>query len=289
MLETLKKYRMPYLFISPFFVLFIVFQLIPIIWTGYISFTEWNGLGSPKWVGLANYQLMAQDYMVADAIRNTVVYWIAGIIGILVFALMIALCLNSERLKFKQFFKTATFLPYVCASVAMGLIFGMLFDENAGLINEIIAVLGGARVPWLTSSTFAKIPVIILFNWRITPWFTVIILSGLLNISREYYEAATVDGANAVQQFFFITLPLLGNIMFFCMLTITVDTWKMFNESYVLAGPGSSNTSLFQLMYQSAFKTFKLGYASAISIILIVILLCISIVQFSIRRRQGEI
>ena len=102
MLETLKKYRMPYLFISPFFVLFIVFQLIPIIWTGYISFTEWNGLGSPKWVGLANYQLMAQDYMVADAIRNTVVYWIAGIIGILVFALMIALCLNSERLKFKD-------------------------------------------------------------------------------------------------------------------------------------------------------------------------------------------
>lgn len=289
MFKTLKKYRIPYLFISPFFILFIVFQLIPIIWTGYISFTEWNGLMTPTWVGLANYKLLVQDYMVFDAIFNTIVYWLAGIVGILLFALMIALCLNSERLRFKQFFKTATFLPYVCASVAMGLIFGMLFDENAGLINEILITIGGDRIPWLTSSTFSKIPVIMLFNWRITPWFTIIILSGLLNISKEYYEAATVDGANVFQQFFYITVPLLSNIMFFCMLTITVDTWKMFNESYILAGPGSSNTSLFQLIYQSAFKTFKLGYASALSVILILILLVISIVQFVARRRQGEV
>ncbi|WP_320122579.1 sugar ABC transporter permease [uncultured Sphaerochaeta sp.] len=289
MFKTLKKYRIPYLFISPFFILFIVFQLIPIIWTGYISFTEWNGLMTPTWVGLANYKLLVQDYMVSDAIFNTIIYWLAGIIGILLFALMIALCLNSERLRFKQFFKTATFLPYVCASVAMGLIFGMLFDENAGLINEILITIGGDRIPWLTSSTFSKIPVIMLFNWRITPWFTIIILSGLLNISKEYYEAATVDGANVFQQFFYITVPLLSNIMFFCMLTITVDTWKMFNESYILAGPGSSNTSLFQLIYQSAFKTFKLGYASALSVILILILLVISIVQFVVRRHQGEV
>jgi ABC-type sugar transport system permease subunit len=289
MLKTLKKYWIPYLFISPFFVLFLVFQLIPIIWTGFISFTEWNGLKPPKWVGFANYQLMIQDYMVSDAFWNTMIYWLAGVVGILFLALMIALCLNSDQLRGKKFFKTASFLPYVCASVAMGLIFGMLFDENAGLINEILVSLGGGRIPWLTSSRFARIPVIFLFNWRITPWFTIIILSGLLNISREYYEAATVDGANIIQKFFLITMPLLRNIMFFCMLTITVDTWKMFNESYILAGPGSSNTSFFQLIYQYAFKTFKLGYASALSMILILILLIISIVQFAVRRRQGEV
>ena len=289
MFKTLRKHRIPYLFISPFFLLFLVFQLIPIIWTGYISFTQWNGLGSPGWIGLDNYRLMVQDYMVKDALFNTFTYWIAGIIGILFFALMIALCLNSERLRFNKFFKTATFLPYVCASVAMGLIFGMLFDENAGLINEFLVLMGSGRIPWLTSSAYARIPVIILFNWRITPWFTLIILSGLLNIPKEYYEAATVDGANIFQQFFFITIPLLRNIMFFCMLTITVDTWKMFNESYILSGPGSSNASLFQLIYQSAFRTFKLGYASALSVILILILLMISIIQFVIRRRQGEV
>ena len=288
-LSALKKYRAPYMFIAPFFILFIVFQLIPVIWTGYISFTEWGGLTSPKWIGLDNYRLLFQDYMVKDALINTTTYWLSSVVIILVFSMLIALCLNSYRLRFKKFFNTVTFLPYVCASVAMGLIFGMLFDENAGFINEVLVTLGGHRIPWLTSREYAKIPVIILFNWRIIPWFTVIIYSGLLNISKEYYEAATVDGASEFQQFLRITLPCLKNILFFCILTITVDAWKMFNESYTLAGPGSSNLSLFQLVYQYGFQTFKLGYASSLSMLLVTVLLIISIMQFVIRRRDGEI
>ena len=116
-----------------------------------------------------------------------------------------------------------------------------------------------------------------------------IVLSGLLNIPGEYYEAAHIDGANGAQQFIRITLPMLSNILFFCFVTITVDSWKIFNEPYVLAGPGSSNMSLFQLMYRTAFSTFKMGYASAIGVVLIIILLTISLIQFAIRRRQGEI
>ena len=232
---------------------------------------------------------MMNDYMFADSVRNTFIYWIAGVIGLMTFSLMIAMLLNSKALRMRRFFKTATFLPYVCASVAMGLIFRMLFEENAGLINEIITLFGGTKVPWLTSSRTARIPVIILFIWRLTPWFTMIILSGLLNISEEYYEAATVDGASGLQQFTRITLPLLGNILFFCFITITVDAWRLFNESYVLTGPGSSNTSLFQLMYTSAFANFKMGYGSALGVVLILILLVTSLVQFAMRRKIGEI
>ena len=289
MWKTLKKYRYPYLFISPYLLLFLVFQLVPIVWAVYISFTEWNGLKAPRWVGLKNYKLMMNDYMFADSVRNTFIYWIAGVIGLMTFSLMIAMLLNSKALRMRRFFKTATFLPYVCASVAMGLIFRMLFEENAGLINEIITLFGGTKVPWLTSSRTARIPVIILFIWRLTPWFTMIILSGLLNISEEYYEAATVDGASGLQQFTRITLPLLGNILFFCFITITVDAWRLFNESYVLTGPGSSNTSLFQLMYTSAFANFKMGYGSALGVVLILILLVTSLVQFAMRRKIGEI
>lgn len=289
MLKTLKKHKWPYLFICPYFILFLLFQLIPTIWTVIISFAEWDGLRAIKWVGLKNYSMMLKDYMFLDALRNTTIYWIATVIGVLGCAIMIAVLLNSKALKAKHFFKTVTFLPYVCASVAMGLIFKMLFEENAGLINEIIVSLGGTRVPWLTSSKTARIPVIILHIWRLTPWYTLIILSGLLNISPEYYEAATVDGANMVQQFTKITLPLLRNILFFCFVTVTVDSWKIFNEPYVLAGPGSSNMSLFQLMYTSGFTTFKMGYASALGVVLIVILLLISVVQFVVRRRQGEL
>ena len=289
MWKTLKKHRYPYLFISPYIVLFLVFQLIPVLWTVQISVNDWNGLGPMRNVGLDNYLLMLQDYMFVDSIRNTIYYWIFSAFGVMVFSVAIASLLNSESLRIKPFFKTMTFLPYVCASVAMGLIFGMLFEENAGLINEIIVSLGGQRIPWLTSSQSAKIPVVILHIWRLTPWYTMIVLSGLLNIPEEYYEAAHIDGANGAQQFLRITLPMLSNILFFCFVTITVDSWKIFNEPYVLAGPGSSNMSLFQLMYRTAFSTFKMGYASAIGVVLIIILLTISLIQFAIRRRQGEI
>lgn len=184
-------------------------------------------------------------------------------------------------------FRTVTFLPNICAAIAMGLIFRMLFDENAGLMNEMLSSLGLQKVPWLTSTRYSKIPVIILNVWRNTPWFTMIVFSGLLNISRDYYEAATVDGANKWKQFRYITLPSLGNILFFCSITLTVDSWKMFNESYILPGPGTSNTSLFQYMYESGFNIFNMGYASAIGVILIVILAILSMIQMVARRRQG--
>jgi ABC-type sugar transport system permease subunit len=263
--------------------------LIPVIWTAVISFADWNGLKSPKFVGFDNYKLMLDDYMFWDAISNTFFYWVVSVVVVLLVATGIAVCLRSPSLKGRRFFSTVTFLPYVCASVAMGLIFGMLFDENAGFINALITSSGGTKIPWLTSSEYDRYPVVLLFTWRIIPWFTVIIYSGLLNIPIEYYEAAKVDGASPWQQFTKITLPLLENILFFCTITITVDVWKMFNESYTLHGPGSSNTSLFQLIYEYAFKTFKLGYASAFSMVLILILLIISLVQFKLRKRNGEI
>ena len=284
MLKTIKKYKMPYLFILPFFVLFLVFQLIPIIWTVYISFTQWRGIGDPQFIGWDNYKKILIDNMFWEALKNTVVYWISGLVLILIFALLIA-----TLLKGRVFFKTVTFLPNVCAAIAMGLIFRLFFDENAGLINEALQAFGLSRVPWLTSTQFSKIPVIILNVWRNTPWFTMIILSGLLNIPRDYYEAATMDGAGKWKQFCYITLPSLGNILFFCSVTLTVDSWKLFNESYILPGPGTSNTSLFQYMYESGFNTFNMGYASSIGVVLIVILAIISVIQLAVRRRQGEI
>ncbi|HIU07473.1 MAG TPA: sugar ABC transporter permease [Candidatus Limiplasma pullistercoris] len=284
-----KRHGFAYLAISPFFIQFLIFQLVPTIATFYYSFTNWNGMKEPRWIGWSNYAMMLEDYQFIDSLRNTALYWVVGVMGVLCLSLMIASLLNSQALRFKSFFKTVTFLPYVCASMAMGLIFGMLFDENAGLINAIIESFGGQALPWLTSSKLARIPVHILFIWRTIPWYTLIFLSGLLNIPTEYYEAATVDGASGAQKFFRITLPQLSNISFFCFVTITVDAWKIFNEPYTLAGPGSSNTSLFQLMYTNAFKIFKMGYASALGVVLILVLLIISLIQFRVRRAQGEI
>ena len=292
MLKALKKYKAPYLFILPFFILFFVFQLVPTIWTFYISFTDWKGIGDPEFSGLNNYKKMMVDNMFWESLGNTVVYWLTGLVFILFCALLIACLLNSRFLKSnsaRAFFKTATFLPNICAAIAMGLIFRMLFDENVGLFNELLTIFGGSKIPWLTSTTYSKISVIILNLWRYTPWFTMILLSGLLNISKDYYEAATVDGATGLQQFWYITLPSLKNILFFCSVTLTVDMWKLFNESYILPGPGTSNTSLFQYMYESGFNVFNMGYASAIGVVLILILIVISVIQFIVRHKQGEI
>ncbi len=285
----LKEHKYPYLFILPFFILFFVFQLIPLLWTIVISFTKWNGIGKPENVGFTNYKMLLSDDLFVHAFTNTLIYWITGVIFILVFAMILALILNSERLRNAPFFKTVTFLPNVCAAIAMGLIFRMLFDENAGLLNEILNSFGISSKPWLTSIELSKVPVIILNIWRNTPWFTMIIISGLLTINKDFYDAARVDGANAIRRFFYITLPSLSNILFFCFITLTVDSWKIFNEPYILKGPGVSNTSLFQYMYENGFTIFKMGYASAIGCVLIMILLIISIIQFTIRKRSGEI
>ena len=289
MKRSFRRYSFAYLAILPFFIQFLVFQLVPAVETVYYSFTDWNGMMKYRQVGFQNYRTMLGDYQFVDSLRNTALYWVVGVIGVLSLALMIALLLNSSVLRFRKFFKTVTFLPYVCASMAMGLIFGMLFDENAGLINAIINAFGGSNVPWLTSSRYARIPVHILFIWRTIPWYTMIYLSGLLGIPGEYYEAATVDGASGFQKLIHITIPQLSNISFFCFVTVTVDIWKIFNEPYTLSGPRSSNMSLFQLMYINGFQIFKMGYASAIGVVLTLILLIISLIQFRVRRAQGEV
>ena len=289
MIKALKKYKAPYLFILPFFILFLTFQLIPVLWTFYISLTKWKGIGTPEFCGMDNYKKMLIDNMFWDALRNTVVYWVTGLIMILVLSVFIANLLNSRFLKGRTFFRTVTLLPNICAAIAMGLIFRMLFDENVGLFNEALTVVGFSRIPWLTSTQYSKIPVIILNVWRNTPWFTMIVFSGLLNIPADYYEAATVDGANKWKQFLYITLPSLGNILFFCSITLTVDSWKIFNESYILPGPSTSNTSLFQYMYESGFNIFNMGYAASIGVILILILAVLSVIQLIARRKQGDV
>lgn len=284
-----KRYGFIILAISPFFIQFLIFQLVPTVSTILLSLTDWNGMSEPKFIGMANYKMMLMDYQFREALRNTLIYWVVSVVFVISLSLLIAVLLNYKGLRCRRFFKTAMFLPYVCATIAVGLVFGMLFDENAGLVNAILGLVGVQPVPWLTSSKFARIPVEILFVWRLIPWYVLIYLSGLLGIPRDYYEAATVDGANVVQQFFCITLPQLSNITFFCIVTVTVDAFRLFNESYTLSGPGASNTSLFQLMYENAFSLFKMGYASAIGVVLVVILLIISFIQFKVRRSQGEL
>jgi len=291
LLHRIWKSRVIYLFISPFYILFLVFGLFPIVWSFYLTFHDWNGLSEMRWIGLGNYRALLRDGVFHEAVRNTVVYWVVDIVFIILLALVLATLLNSPRLKGGKAMRVIMFLPYVTATVAVGLVFNMIFDFNSGLINSVLRDIGVAPQPWLNSVQLSKIPVMVLNIWRVMPWYLLILYSGLQAINPEYYEAATVDGANAFQKFVSITIPSLAPLLFFCFLTETIESFRIFTEPYVMTGggPGSSSLSIVLYLYRNGFQIFKMGYASTIAYALTFILLIIAAAQTILLRRQGSV
>ena len=284
-----RNYAAPYLFIAPFFVLFLIFQFVPMIWSFWLSFHQWNGLGSARFIALDNYSMLFRDSMFKDALSNTFFYWFFSLLIVIPLSFIMALLLAQGGLKNKKIYQIFLFIPHITASVAAGLVFAILFDDR-GFINQVLGFLRFSPVPWLTGTTFSKIPVLILIIWRNAPWHMMIIYSALISINPELYEAAFIDGASAFRRFFSITIPCIAPILFFCAIILSIESWRIFNEPYVLTkgGPGSSSLSLVQYMYENGFRIFKMGYASTIGYALTAILLIISIAQTSLLRKQGD-
>ena len=282
--------RHAYAFIAPFYLLFLVFGAFPIAWSLILSFQEWDGLRPMKHVGLRNFLMLLRDQRFLDAVSNTAIYWVVDVVFILALALLMAILLHTPRLSGRRFYRVVLFLPNVTATVAVGLVFTMVFDFNSGLANGILQSLGIPRLGWLNSTGLSKVPVMVLNVWRATPWYMLILLSGLQAINLELYQAATVDGAGPMQKLVFITIPSLATVLFFCFLTETIDSFRIFTEPYILTGggPGSSSLSIVQYLYESGFTVFKLGYAAAIGYLLTIILLVISAAQVIFLRRRGS-
>jgi ABC-type sugar transport system permease subunit len=284
------KMRTVYLFISPFFLLFVVFQLFPLIWSFYLSFFEWNGLKPMQFVGLSQYKSLLVDKMFLECLKNTFIYWGASLLFVIPLALILASAVNNPRIRGAKTFQTILFLPYVSAAVAVGLVFYIIFDFNSGLLNNLLVEIGLQRVPWLTSTKLSKIPVIVLCTWRVVPWYMLIFYSGLQSIDRDLFEAATIDGANVIQKLFRITIPSIAPIIFFCFINLSIESFRRFSEPYILTrgGPATSSMSLVQYLYNSGFVIFKLGYASAIGYALTFILIIISGFQLRLMIRQSR-
>ncbi len=282
--------RVVYLFISPFFILFAIFQLFPLLWSFVLTFHKWNGLGPMRFIGLGNYRYLCRDQMFLEALGNTMLYWCAEIIIVIPVALVLASLLNNHWLKGRNAIQTIMFLPYVSATVAVGLVFSMIFDENTGLINNILVTLGLSPQPWLTSTRFSKIPVMLLSIWRVTPWYMLIIYSGLKSIDPQLYDASKIDGAKAHQNLWYITIPSIAPILGFCFINLSIESFRKFAEPYILTGggPGTSSMSLVQYLYNNGFIIFKLGYASAIGWALTIILLLISLGQLQIMMKRSK-
>lgn len=290
------KKKAPYLFISPFFILFVVFGIYPIGFSIYISLWRWTMRGAVEFVGLRNYiTLLTIDPFFWRGLLNTFWLLVFGSLTQHIIAIPLAISLNSPRMAGKEFFKTAFFVPYITSTVSATLIFSQLFDNNFGWINYIIEAFGGEGVKWFTEEWPAKVMIASLVNWRFIGWNTIVYLAGLQTIPTSLYEAARIDGANKWQMHAKITVPLLMPIIFFAVTMSIIGGMQLFDEPYVLMGGyatmgGPANTGLtsaYYLMF-TGWSATRFGKASAIAWLLFFVVLVLTIINRRVTKRLDK-
>jgi lactose/L-arabinose transport system permease protein len=214
--------------------------------------------------------------------------WLTSTPLILGFALILAVMLNKKEVKFLRYFRVGYFMPFVTSTVVVGVIFTILLDSSFGLVNFFIESMGFQKIPFLTSTTWSKISIVIVLTWRWVGYNTIIMLAGLQNIPEDLYEAADIDGGTTLQKFFYITVPMMRPIILFTFILSTIGSFQIFTEPYIMTGGGpmQSSLSVVQYLYNSGFQQFRMGYASALSYVLFAIIFVAS--YFQIKIGSGE-
>jgi cellobiose transport system permease protein len=284
--NEIYKNRMIYLFISPFFILFAVFGFFPILFSLYLSFHKWDGIGEMKFEGFGEYIYLLHDADFWKSILNTLEIWIISTIPMLFFALLIAFLLNSTFVRFRNVYRVIYFLPNVTSIVAVAIVFGTIFGDNYGFLNFVLKTLGLNPVLWLSSPFWLKVAIAAMVIWRWTGYNSIIYLAGLQSIPQELYEAARIDGANMMQTFFRITIPILRPIILFTLITSTIGGMQIFTEPQVLTnnsgGPEHGGMTIVLYLYQQSFLNHMFGYGSAVAWGMFVIIAIFSLINWKI-------
>jgi cellobiose transport system permease protein len=283
----------PYLYVAPFFVVFGVVGLFPLLYTSYLSLFDYELLDdSGTFVGLANYAALLADDRFWTALVNTISIFLLSTGPQLVIAVLLAALLNT-RLRAPTGWRISVLLPYVASLVALGIIFANLFGPNYGLVNGILETFGLERIDWQSNRFASHVAIALMVNWRWTGYNALIVLAAMKAIPRDLYEAAAIDGAGAVRRFVSVTLPMLRPTLIFVVVTSTIGGLQIFTEPKLFDSmPGSNNggpSNQFQTitlyMYQTAFEGHHLGYASAIAWALFLVIIVIAVVNFLLVRR----
>ena len=286
-LGTIWRHRWPLLFVSPFFVLFAVFALYPIFFSLYLSFHEWRGVGAMRPVGFANYTRLFGDRIFWGSMLNAVLLFFIYVPIMTFLAVVIATVLHGSFLKLQGLWRAIIFMPHLTSMVAAGFTFRLILDTHSGFANQALAWLGVSPVPWLDDMWWARISVGLLMIWAWLGYNTIIMLAGLQTIPIEVNEAASVDGANRVQVFFRITVPLLKPVILFAVTLSIIGTFQLFTEPYILTGGGpirATETPVMQI-FSSTFANLRFGYAAAMSYVYFVTIIILAIVQFKLVTR----
>jgi multiple sugar transport system permease protein len=271
--------------------LFAYIRAFPIAWSVILSFHQWDLISAHKpFIGLANYVRLAHDGNFLAALRNTTIYSLATVIASTMISLPLALFL-SGTIRLAVLYQAIYFLPVITPMVPMAIAWKWIYDYNYGILNYALSLLGIKPIAWLTSSEIALWALIIMSVWKILGYNLVLFLVGIRNIPLIYLEAADLDGATSWQRFQFVTLPLLKPILLYVLVTATINSYNVFTQVYVMtlgsqAAPGNAVRVLVYDIYQNAFAYSHMGYASAEAVILTLIVLGVTLIQFGLVRGE---
>jgi multiple sugar transport system permease protein len=279
-------------FISPWIIGFLVFTAYPVIYTGYLSFTDYDVINDPSFVGTANFERLLEDPKIALALKNTFVFAVLSVPAQLLVSLALALLLNWAG-RATGFFRTAFFLPKMTPPVAVGVLLLLLFNGQSGLINGVLGIFGIDGPAWTTDPTWVKPGLVMMSLWTVGG-SVIILLAALRNVPQELYDAARVDGAGWWRQTRSVTVPMISGAIVFIVIVDTIAAMQSFTEAYT-AFFGSGNTTysndaaLFYSIYlfQQAFEFLNMGYAAAMAWILFVIIMVITFVQLRLSKRYA--
>jgi multiple sugar transport system permease protein len=275
-------------FVAPTIVYFLVFKYGPMLWAMGLSFTSYDMMKPPRWVGLENYASIVRDPIFRAALLNTLVYIAGSTVFITLVALGLALAINT-RGRGRRVCMSGMFLTNIMPILAVCLVWRFLFHPH-GLVNQLLSPLGFGRIDWLTDSTLAMPAIILVTVWRFAPYFMVVFLAGLLTIPPEYYEAAEIDGANVLRRFRHLTLPLLMPVTFFVIVVAALLSARIFLMPFIITGggPGNATRVLSMLIYETGFSYMKMGRAAAISVVLFAIVMVLTVIQMKLFTRGEE-
>ncbi|MEV0384773.1 sugar ABC transporter permease [Nonomuraea sp. NPDC050643] len=290
--QGLSERLAPYAYIAPFFVIFAVFGLVPLLFTFYVALFDWNPIGEHVFIGLDNFTRLAGDTRFWNAAWNTVSIWLLSTVPQLLVALGLAHLLNHARLRFAVFLRMSMVVPYITSVAATTIVFAQMFDRDYGLLNWLLGLVGVAPTDFLQSVWGSHLMIAVMVTWRWFGYTTLLYLASLQAIPRAIYEAAAVDGAGPWKQFRHISVPSLRPVIVFTIVTSTIGGLQIFTEPLLISraapltcGPVRQCQTLTLFLYEQGFGQFQFGYGSAIGVALFVLIIAIATLNYVLSTR----
>jgi multiple sugar transport system permease protein len=275
-----------YLFIAPSFILVAIFTFYPVLSGFWYSLTDWNFIKQPEFIGLSNYVRITTDQLARTTFNNTIIFSLIGVPASIVISLLLAVALN-QKIRGLTFYRTAFYIPVITSSVAVAIVFRWILDANYGLLNQLLVRIGLDPVRWLLDPNIALYSLILVSVWRGLGLNILIYLAALQDIPQSLYEAASIDGANPVQKFFTITLPLITTALFFTTITGVIGSFQSFDLVYNMTGggPGTSTYLAGFYIWKQVFEYMRMSYGAALAFVLFFLVLILTVVQWQVRKR----